>query len=466
MTERAILARKEGRGLDLKAFLSENTDAWASLGFTVLMALFAIALAPDESVVGSSEATWDLLGFTETEQVDFEPTEKVVDLDLPFNQFEDEGNLVLEETAEGSLPPGWRNYSIERNDTLGEILRKISTDEEARRYLVTQNMSSYRKLRRGKNIQYKIGDDERLEALSYKASPELHLSFARDSSGGMKVTEGAPKLTATTVVRTAEITPETNSLFAASDDANVPDAIIQDVIDALETRIDFVRDTRLSDRFTLVYEVLHDEDGDFAGPGELLGLSYANKDKQPITGLYNPGDGAFYTPEGESLKRAFLRSPLKFSRISSKYTNRRFHPVLKKWRAHRGVDFAAPTNTPVRSAADGTIEFAGKKGGYGNLIMVRHFGKYLTVYGHLNKFAKGMKRGAKVEHGQVIGYVGSTGLATGPHLHYEFRINNKHVDPLSVDVPTTRPSLEGDVLATFNKSTSEISGLLEQSASI
>lgn len=451
-------------GIDARALLSEHSDAVSTLAFTTLMAVLALAMAPDSPVVGASEATWDLFSPEEDTEAPFEPTEKVVELDLPFEQYEDEADIPLEETAGGTLRPGWRSYTIERNDTLGKILGKITEDDEARRYLVSQDLSSYRKLRRGRSIEYRVGPSGTLDALVYKASPELHLAFARDASGAMRVGEGAPKLSATTVVRRAEITEDNNSLFAASDAASVPDAVIQQVIDALETRIDFVRDTRLRDSFSLVYEVLHDEDGDYAGPGELLGLVYRNRDRTH-TGLYNPSDGHFYSPEGESLRRAFLRSPLKFSRISSKYSLRRFHPVLKKWRAHRGVDFAAPTGTPVRSAADGTVDFIGKKGGYGNVVMVRHFGKYLTVYGHLSRFAKGVKRGTKVEHGQVIGYVGSTGLATGPHLHYEFRIDGKHVDPLSVEVPTTRPPLEGEELAGFRRETADVQGLLGAASS-
>ena len=452
----------------LAVLARQHSDFVATLAFTLAMALLALALAPDQPTRSGLDEYWELPALdVEAEEISFAPTTKEIDLELPFEQVDEESLGEVVERDDGQLPPGWKAYTIKRNDTLGRILTEISDDGEARAYLVSQKMSSYRKLRSGREIRYKLGDNGRLEALTYKASPELHLNFARDGAGNMEVSEGVPELTASTVVRAAEITPDTNSLFAASDDANVPDAVIQEVIDALETRIDFARDTRLADSFALVYEVLHDADGEYAGPGELLGLVYdSNSRDRTYMGLYNPDDGSYYTPDGESLQRAFLRSPLKFSRISSRYSLRRFHPVLKKWRPHRGVDFAAPTNTPVRSAADGEIDFVGKKGGYGNVIMVKHFGKYLTVYGHLNKFAKGIKRGSKVEHGQVIGYVGSTGLATGPHLHYEFRVNGKHVDPLSVDVPTTKPPLEGTTLAAFQESTKKTRSLLERANQI
>lgn len=363
-----------------------------------------------------------------------------------------------ESQAKADPGPAWQSYRIRRNDTLGGILRLITEDTDAINYLVTQDMASYRKLRLGRDIEYRIADGA-LVALRYKASQDLHLNFTQDPVGDMQVAEGVPELTAEIKVASASITEDNNSLFAASDDAGIPDAAIQDVIEALETRIDFQRSTRLGDKFAVVYELLLDSDGETAGIGKVLALSYLNKDGA-LTGLL-AADGGYYEPNGESLQRAFLRSPLKFSRISSRYSNRRFHPVLKKWRSHRGVDFAAPTNTPVRSSADGTVDFVGRKGGYGNVIMIKHFGRYLTVYGHLNKFASKIKKGGRVSQGQVIGYVGSTGLATGPHLHYEFRVDGKHKDPLSVAVPINKPPLDEARLAELLAASKEYLDLIK-----
>ena len=256
--------------------------------------------------------------------------------------------------------PG-KSYVIRRNDTLGSILQKIKVDEPSRRYLVSQNLSSYRKLRAGKPILYKLDANGVLLALRYKTSPDLHLNFVRDAAGNMDVAETQPVLTTATIVKQASITETNNSLFAASDNVLIPDGVIQQVIDSLETRIDFVRDTRLGDNFAVVYEEYTDADGDNAGSGNLLGLRYTNRGKK-LLGLRNPDDGAFYDQQGTSLQRAFLKSPLKFSRISSKFSLRRFHPVLKKWRSHRGVDFAAPTNTPIRASGDGVIDFIGRQG--------------------------------------------------------------------------------------------------------
>jgi murein DD-endopeptidase MepM/ murein hydrolase activator NlpD len=139
------------------------------------------------------------------------------------------------------------------------------------------------------------------------------------------------------------------------------------------------------------------------------------------------------------MRKAFLRSPIEFSRVSSGFKPSRFHPVLNKWRAHKGVDYASPIGTKVKTTADGTIDFVGQQGGYGNVIMVRHQARYSTVYGHLSSFAKGLHRGQKVSQGEVIGYVGKSGLATGPHLHYEFKINGQQLDPLRVSLPDAKP---------------------------
>jgi murein DD-endopeptidase MepM/ murein hydrolase activator NlpD len=158
--------------------------------------------------------------------------------------------------------------------------------------------------------------------------------------------------------------------------------------------------------------------------------------------------GDYYTPEGKSVHKAFLRSPIEFSRVSSRFTLSRFHPILNKWRSHKGTDFAAPMGSKVWVTADGVVSKVGNQGGYGNVIMVTHQGRYTTVYGHLSRFAKGLHKGQHVAQGEVIGYVGMTGLATGPHLHYEFRVNGEQRDPLRVALPDAKP-IDSMYLAAF-----------------
>ncbi len=442
----------------LAVHIKRHQEALATLAFPVLMALLALLFAPQQPASNlSPDFDFELidLGYGSL-------TQQELELEIPL-PFEPDVEIVpdIAVITEPEIPPAdkWQSYQIKRNDTLGSILQKIDVDEASRRFLVSQKLSSYRKLRAGRPIYYKLAEDGELLALRYKTSPELHLNFIRAEDGNMEVTETAPVLSTAITVKQAQITEQNNSLFAASDNVRIPDGAIQQVIDALETRIDFVRDTRVGDNFAVVYEEYTDEDGDSAGPGQVLGLRYVNRGEE-VLGLRNPTDGGYYDEQGVSLQRAFLKSPLKFSRISSKFSLRRFHPILKKWRSHRGVDFAAPTNTPIRSTADGVISYIGKKGGYGNVVMIEHFGKYLTLYGHLNKFASKIKRGSKVSQGQVIGYVGSTGLATGPHLHYEFHNNGKQVDPLSAKVPTRKPPLTDQSLQDFIIATKEVREML------
>lgn len=189
----------------------------------------------------------------------------------------------------------------------------------------------------------------------------------------------------------------TNSLFGATDRADVPNSIALQITDIFATEIDFHRDIRKGDYFTVVYETLHDN-GEQAKTGRILAAEYVNKGKSHKALYFQApnGDGGYYTPDGNSMQRQFLRSPLAFSRISSGFSNSRFHPVLKKWRSHRGVDYAAPTGTPIKATANGTVSFAGTKGGYGKLVVLKHNGKYDTAYGHLSRFVKGLRSGARV----------------------------------------------------------------------
>ena len=222
------------------------------------------------------------------------------------------------------------------------------------------------------------------------------------------------------------------------------------------SEIDFYRDLRQGDRFTVVYETFLNN-GKRAKTGRVLAVEFVNKGKSHQAVYFQASNGAdgYYTPEGESLRKAFLLSPLTFSRVSSGFTNARFHPILKEWRAHRGIDYAAPTGTPVKATANGIVTFSGSQKGYGNLVILKHNGKYETAYGHLSRFASGLGKGKRVNQGDVIGYVGSTGMATGPHLHYELRIDGVQRDPTKVVLPTAPPIAKRDS-NTFQKETQSL----------
>ena len=219
-----------------------------------------------------------------------------------------------------------------------------------------------------------------------------------------------------------------------------PIRIANQMADVFSTDIDFHRDLQRGDRFTVVFEAFYSK-GELVKTGHILAAEFINSGKAYHTVYFQDkeGRGGYYTPDGKNLRKAFLRSPLEFSRISSGFANARYHPILKEWRAHKGVDYAAPTGTKVKATADGSVEFVGQKSGYGNIIMLQHQGKFETVYGHLSGFAKGLHKGQRVSQGDVVGYVGMTGLATGPHLHYEFKVAGVQRNPLSIEVPTAFP---------------------------
>jgi murein DD-endopeptidase MepM/ murein hydrolase activator NlpD len=221
-----------------------------------------------------------------------------------------------------------------------------------------------------------------------------------------------------------------SSLFAAGTAAGLSDATTMALAEIFRWDVDFVLDLRAGDSFTVIYEQLQ-RDGEVLGAGEILAAEFVNDGKhyRALRYLDAAGKADFYSPEGNSLRKAFLKAPVQFSRISSVFNPNRRHPILNRIRAHRGVDYAAPSGTPVRAAGAGRIQFRGVKGGYGNVVEVAHAGQIVTRYGHLSRFASGISNGRKVEQGELIGYVGRTGLANGPHLHFEFVDRGRFIDP-------------------------------------
>ena len=226
-----------------------------------------------------------------------------------------------------------------------------------------------------------------------------------------------------------------SSIFSALETAGLPDSVASALSDIFGDSIDFHTDLRRGDRFNVIYEVLHHQ-GRAIRTGRILAAEFINRGVHHSAYLFRDADGNedYYSLDGRSHKSGFLRSPLELSRVSSGFSMR-LHPVLGSWREHKGVDYSAPHGTAVKATSDGTVEFAGQQNGYGNFIVLRHGEKYTTGYGHLSGFASGLKPGNKVRQGEIIGFVGSTGWSTGPHLHYEFRINDVHQDPLTVTLP-------------------------------
>ncbi len=231
----------------------------------------------------------------------------------------------------------------------------------------------------------------------------------------------------------------TNSLFLAGKKSGLSDDLIMQMVDIFGWDIDFALDIRTGDHFTLIFEELY-RAGEKVANGSIIAAEFVNRGKAIRAIRYTDASGHsdYYTPDGHSVRKAFLRTPVKFSRISSRFNLRRKHPVLHRVRAHRGVDYAAPRGTPIRATGDGKIAFASRKGGYGKTLIIRHGSTYSTLYAHLSRFARGIRSGKSVRQGQLVAYVGSSGLATGPHLHYEFRVRGRHRNPLTVALPKAK----------------------------
>jgi murein DD-endopeptidase MepM/ murein hydrolase activator NlpD len=343
----------------------------------------------------------------------------------------------------------WREERIQRGDTIASLLARLDIDDpEAVKYLRTAHrVRSLYQLVPGRTIRAVTNGAGSLVSLRYLHGDGTALIVRRDGNGF--ATTEQPVVTQTQLVMASgEIR---TSLFAATDSAGLSDMVALQLAEIFSSEIDFHRDLRPGDRFSVVYEALYNE-GEVVRTGRIVAAEFTN-DRETYRALYfrdNQGRGGYYTPDGKNVRKAFLRSPLEFSRITSGFTQARLHPVLNIWRAHKGVDYGAPVGTRVRVTADGQVQFVGRQGGYGNLVVVRHNNGYATAYGHLAGFAKGLRPGQRVSQGEIIGFVGKTGLATGPHLHYEFRVGGVHQNPLRFATPPGQP-IARDARAAFDE---------------
>lgn len=346
-----------------------------------------------------------------------------------------------------SSTPFISETQIRRGDTLAALLQRLRIQEPGLQQFLVQNKNarSIYKLYPGRTLQVALDRDGNLIWLRYNHTPGVSdkngyvskwLEISPDGEGSFVATEQTAP--ADVQVKVAEGRIE-SSLFGATDRADIPDSVTQQMTDILGSKIDFLRDLRKNDRFRVVYEA-YSHNGQEIGGGRVLALEFQNKDDVYEAVWFQPNEnasGSYYDFSGKNLKGAFLRNAIKFTRISSTFGLRK-HPVHGKWRSHKGVDYAAPSGTPIQATADGVVAFKGWQNGYGNVVILEHHNGISTLYAHQSRFAKGLKKGDRVNQGDLIGYVGSTGWATGPHLHYEFRVNNKAVDPLSLDLPVAR----------------------------
>lgn len=332
-----------------------------------------------------------------------------------------------------------------------EVYQVANSGEEAR---------ILSRLHPGYAFTFELTPERRLKSLQVVKSPLESWRFTRNADDGFDIDkiERQPELRQ--AVKAARIQ---DSLFMTAQRNGIPAALVLELANLFGGVIDFMQDSREGDAFNVVYEEKY-LDGKLIGTGDILAAQFSNKGKTHTALRYQNlnGDVAYYSPEGESMRKAFLLNPVDFTRISSGFNLSRRHPILNTIRAHKGTDYAAPTGTPVVATAEGVVTWADRNGSFGKLVVLRHGDRFETKYAHLNDYARGLKKGAKVSQGQVIGYVGSTGSATGPHLHYEFLMDGVHRNSRTIDqlVPTGLP-LAKEELALFRAQADVLLALIE-----
>ena len=352
--------------------------------------------------------------------------------------------------APNAAHPGhqWEVVQVRAGQTLGALFDSMGVSTQVMHQILEQpgNREPLSRLRPGTELAFALGDDGQLEGFRFDRSPTERVEL---TLAGGRIHEKVLERATTTRVAVASAEIE-HSLYAAGRKAGLSPASIAVMTDEIfKYDIDF-KDVQRGDRFSAVVEEVWRE-GERIGGGRILAASFTTNGKT-YTGVRFEHEGkvGYYTPDGRPLKKSFIRMPIPYARLSSKF-GARHHPVLGKMRMHKGVDYAATTGTPIMAAGDAKVQFVGQQRGYGNVVILDHGKGHTTLYAHMSRFGK-IRKGQSVSQGTVIGYVGSTGLATGPHLHYEFRVNGQHRNPLSVTMPPPEP-LKGEALAAFRAQT-------------
>lgn len=331
-----------------------------------------------------------------------------------------------------------KTITIKKGDTLSKIFKRLSLSSKTLHKIMKSGSDAQRlsRIRPGKEITFSLDNDNQLVAISYPIDKIDTLQINKKADSFI-IQIDSKEVEIQQQFATASINA---SLFTAGSQAGLSNSMIMKLAQLFGWDIDFALDIRKGDTFSLIYE---DKfiNGKKISEGDILAAEFINQGKTFYAVRYTDpsGKAGYYSDNGYSMRKAFLRTPVEFSRISSRFSSGRKHPVLNRIRAHKGVDYAASRGTPVKAAGKGKVIFKGTKGGYGRVIILQHGSKYTTLYAHLNSYGKKIKKGSRVKQGQIIGYVGSSGLATGPHLHYEFRVNGTHRNPLTVPLPNAAP---------------------------
>lgn len=342
-----------------------------------------------------------------------------------------------------------REVTVARGESIGSLLRKLGQQDMSLIDFVRRDPNGRKLLglAPGSTIKARLDRQNRIQFLAYSipynglskiAPQQLVLNLER---GKWHASIQEHPLERRLVTRSAKVS---TTLFAATDAAGIPSAVSSHIAEVFSSDIDFHHEVKKGDRLRLVYEMFVDPDSLSEGqPGRILALEYISGDRRlnALWFAHADGEGDYYSFDGQALKRRFLRSPLEYTRISSGFTLGRRHPIFRDWRAHKGIDYAAPTGTKIRTVGDGKVEFLGTQRGYGNVIIIKHDDVQRTLYAHMSRFSPTLRLGDAVKQGQVIGEVGQTGWATGPHLHFEFQVNGQQIDPNTM-LPQPAPALD------------------------
>ncbi|WP_263147598.1 peptidoglycan DD-metalloendopeptidase family protein [Pseudomonas sp. RIT-PI-AD] len=381
-------------------------------------------LRPDSLIGEEGDSPFARIETPETEQADAEqetkekgPAEKLANNPTP-----------------APVDPNLKKVRVGNGDTLSTLFAKVGLSTNRLHDILESNKDAkqFSKLKIGQELQFTFANDGELQAIRSQLSDLETISLTKSAKGfDFKRDLIKPEMRdsyARGVI--------SGSLFLTAKRSGLSHDLTMDLANIFGYDIDFALDLREGDEFELIYEEKVVK-GKPVGNGQILAARFTNRGKtySAVRYIDKQGIASYYRADGTSMRKAFIRTPVDFARISSRFSMGRFHPVLNKIRAHKGVDYAAPRGTPIKATADGKIAFAGRRGGYGNAVVLQHGKTYSTLYGHMQGFAKGIQTGGTVKQGQIIGYVGTTGLSTGPHLHYEFQVNGVHVDPLGVKLP-------------------------------
>ncbi len=418
----------------------------AAVGICGVIITMTLLLLPSEEVSATKAVPLSLTHSPMSQSIDRDAENIRVQINLEANALTqpDASDLTVAEpidvepsTTINEPSENWVYYTVNKNDNLTSLFKRAGlTPQDVYKVSTAAKDGQLSRLYPGETLGFLIEDND-LRKLKYELSPLKTIVLSKGDD-------------ASYLVNTIERTPETkqhyaegvinNSLFVDAESAGLSSNMIMQFATLFAWDLDFSQDIRKGDQFRIIYNEQF-LDGEKISDGHVVAAQFVNNGETYTAIRYTDSDGqtSYYTPEGHSMRKAFLRMPVDFARISSRFNLSRKHPVLNKIRAHKGVDYAAKTGTPIKASGDGKVLWIGNKGGYGRTVVLQHGSNITTLYAHMSKYNRKLKKGSRVSQGQVIGYVGKSGLATGPHLHYEFRVNGSHKNPMTVKFPQAQP---------------------------